>query len=257
MKARAWLPPEAISSDRLEPIIKDLIGKWSDHWFAAVSASATAAFQDDWPHGGSEAVWRSCLPVVSIACAPNAKNLIAGAMLDVNVPPATIQAGDRELIEHLATEAIDDLLKRVGELALEIRPETGVSDSCIDLNDCHWWEISLAPRRAVLKLAIAAPAIVSIIKSKLVAPMAPKLGKLGDGLGEQRVGLAANVGRCSISLAELQDLSTGDVLILDRSASEPVELTVNGAESPLKASLETSGGQAVLVFAGSRKKQNG
>jgi flagellar motor switch/type III secretory pathway protein FliN len=252
VKARAWLPPEAISSKRLEPILNHMLGEWSRHWFAGASASAVAAFQDDWPRGKDELGWRSFPQIASLACTLNAKCLVAGAMLGASVPQATLQPGDREVVEDLASSCLDDLLKRVGQLARG-RSDGELGDEPIAIEDCHWWDISLGSRRGALKLAISASAIVAIVKRGFSAPPAPRLGRLGEGLGGQNIDLAADLGRCRISLAELQSLGAGDVLILDRLAEEPVDLLVNGRAVPLKASLE-GGDQAVLVLAGAGKK---
>ena len=257
IKATAWLPPSAVSSDRLEPVINHLLAEWAEHWFTGTSATAIVAFGDDGPLGSSEGVFRSFLPVASIACTRNVKALIAGAMLGVNVAHTLLQSGDWEVVEHLAMSCIDDLLRRVARLAQDAGSDVELGDARAELCDCQWWDISLGPRRGALKLAISASASVAIVKRRLPAAAQPKLGKLREGLGGHTIDLAADLGRCAVSLAELQDLNVGDTLVLDRSASEPVDLTVNGARSPLSASLETDEDQAILILAASRKKHNG
>ena len=249
IEPKAWLPSDALARDRLEPIVNRVLSEWSEHWFARARASAAPAFQDDWPRANTEAGWRSCLPVASILCTPSAQGLIAGAMLGVNVPQGMLQPSDRDIVEQLATTSLDDLLRRVSRLA------TGTSGSeiderSIDVEDCSWWDVSLGARKGVFKLAILASAMIEIAKRDLPRATTPALGRLADGLKNQRIEIAADLGRCRVSLAELQEMSVGDVLVLDSSSAEPLDLTINGSRLPLRASLEAGEDATVLVLAG-------
>src|SRR2546421_12274484 len=100
IQPKAWLPPEAISSARMEPLLNTLVEAWGRHWFVSARASAAPAFQDDWPKSASVG-WRSSPGTASIALTQNVQAAIAGAMLGVNVPAGTLPESDRKIVERL------------------------------------------------------------------------------------------------------------------------------------------------------------
>ena len=56
-------------------------------------------------------------------------------------------------------------------------------------------------------------------------------------MSPQTVNIGARIGTSSLSLKDFQGLACGDVLVLDRSVEDLVELTINGA--PMFPSLVT------------------
>ena len=251
---RAWLPPDALSSERVGPLIAGIVKDWSDHWFAKAEASVASFYQDDWPRRSADAGWRSCSGVASLSLTPLGEIAIVGAMLATNVPQGSIGPSDRKVIEHLAIACADDLLRRLGKLALGPNPIPPIDGSPIDLEDCTLWDISLGARKGVLKLALAGDAALQMIKRQLPKAPTTRIDPLTKGLAKQRVEVAADLGRSRLSLAELEDLAIGDVLVLDRLAAHPVPLLVEGAPSSLRASLESEGERPLLILASPGKR---
>jgi flagellar motor switch/type III secretory pathway protein FliN len=247
-ESRAWLPAEAIASERIEPMLAAALLEWSCHWFASSRAAIGPAFQDDWP-AGADSAWRSARSFVSVAAGASAKPLIASAMLGSGPPHGNQQPGDKIIVDALASRCIDDLLARLARLAGAALGAVDLCDEAIDLPGCSCWEVSLGTRKAVLKIALTAPTAIGIVKQKLARPPAPKLQPLARGFASQEVEIAADLGRCSISLAELEGLAAGDILVLDRSPAKMLELLVCGAPSPLKALLEAKDERPVLLLA--------
>lgn len=251
---RAWLPPDALSSERVRPLLAGIIKDWSGHWFARAEASAASFYQDDWPRRSADAGWRSCSGVASLSLTPLGEVAIAGAMLAANVPQGSIGPSDRQVIEHLAIACADDLLKRIGRIALGPSAVPPIEGSPIDLEDCTWWDVSLGARKGVLKLALVGDAALQMIKRQLPKAPTTLIDPVAKGLAKQRVEVAADLGRSRLSLAELEDLAIGDVLVLDRLAAQPVPLLIEGAPSPLRASLESEGERPLLILASPGKR---
>lgn len=169
-------------------------------------------------------------------------------MLDHSIAPASLRPSDRKILEALAATAVDDLLCRLSEL--DRAKELG--DLCslpIDLKGCAWWEVRVAAGKPMFKLALSESLLVKIIKRGL--PVAEKiaLGSIAEGLAEQNVTLSVELGRCSISLADLKELGVGDVLVLDRLSQAPVDVMVDDRSALLYANLEDSDGCTALTIA--------
>lgn len=247
--ATPWLPPEALAPERLEPALDQLLQEWSGQWLVSLRARAAPAVQDHCPKTGNEWGWRSSLPHVSIAWTPGGPASVAGAMLGTNVPPGELQGSDRRIIESLGNACVDDLLQRVAKLVSGSGKTSQIVQQKIDLDACSWWEISLGTGKPAFKLALSELGKTRIIKRALPSAERLKLGSLSAALARQEVKIAAGLGRCSLTLAELQGLEIGDVLVLDRSPDRPVELLINGSSSPFCASLDVSGSAAELIIA--------
>jgi flagellar motor switch/type III secretory pathway protein FliN len=241
-----WLPPDALSPERVQPLLARIVDAWSGHWFAGARAAEAAAFRDNGPR---ETGWRSLPNVASIALTADASAAIAGAMIGATVPRANLRPGDRTIVEHLASTCADDLLRRLGEIASPGSRAVEIARGQMDLPDCSWWELLVGPEKRRVKLALARSTMIELIRRQLPAPDNRPLQSRRKGLAGQRIAIDAELGRCPISLADLQDLSIGDVLIVDRSTNTPVDVRVNGLASPLRAALESDEGMTALILA--------
>jgi flagellar motor switch/type III secretory pathway protein FliN len=251
---KPWLPADALSPTRLQPLLARVIGDWGRHWFAKAEARIAPAFQDDWPGRSTEAGWRFSPGVASLALTPIAESATASAMLGANVPQAALQSGDRLVVNHLASTCADDLLTRLGKTALGATAVLTIDQTSLDFEGCTWWDISLGARKAGLKLAFHADAALQMVKRQLPRTATKRLGTLANGVAKQEIRIAANLGRSSLSLAELEGLAVGDVLILDRVPAEPVPLLIDGAMAPLHGLLETQDERPVLILADPGKR---
>lgn len=251
---KAWLPADALSPERVQPLLARMVADWSSHWFAKAEASIGPSFQDDWPARSAEAGWRSIPGAAALALTPMAESSMAGAMLGANVPQNSMQGGDRLIVAHLAASSADDLLKRLGKIAFGAVPQ--IDQSSGELEGCTWWDISMGARKGALKLALHNDAALQMVKRQLSKAPAPRLDMLAKGVARHEIQIAADLGRCELSLAELEELAIGDVLVLDRAPAEPVPLLIDGAHSSLRGSLETKDERPVLILASPGKRHH-
>jgi len=245
---KAWLPPDAHARERVQPLLERALEEWSEHWFACGGASLDPAFQDDWPGRSADAGWQSCPEVASLALTPAAEAAIAGSMIGTNVPLGSMQSEDRNLVHHLARACADDLLDRLGRLALGANAEPPCEGVPVNFDACSWWDVSVGARKGILKLALSEEAEVQMIKRRLPSPSKITLGSATRGLARQQVEIEADLGRCGVSLAELEGLAIGDVLVLDTSPADPLALLIGSERSPLRASLEVREDGPLLIL---------
>jgi len=248
LQPKPWLPDDALNPDRITPLLDSLLADWSNHWFASEHASASATFQDDWPGGGANMQWRSVPDLASLALTQNLQTALVSAMLGCTIPPGSVQANDREVIGNLATSVIDDLLVRLGGLAgMDVDVAKPIGEA-MGLDDARTWEISFRSGRRAFKIAISRDGLVNIMRRSLPQAVAPKLASVRTGLAEQQVELVADLGRSSVALVDLEDLGVGDILVLERTDADRVELLVNGARSPFGGLLDSVEGQTCVVL---------
>jgi len=189
---RPWLPGDAIEADRVASWLDRLLAEWSSHWFASERASASPTYQDDWPAPGVATEWRSIPGLAAVALTANVHTALASAMLGSTIPPGSIQANDRAVLEHLAAAAVDDLLGKLAGLAGHRAAAVGEP---AELDQGRTWDIAFRSGRRAFKLSIARDGLVAITRRSLPAAAAAKLCTVRKGLEGQQVELVADLGR--------------------------------------------------------------
>ena len=240
--AKCWLPGGAVLPERIKPHLERAVAQWSAHWFVEAQAAISPAFQDDWPDAGSGVLWRSVPSSACLCLTATGQAGLAAAMLGASVPHGPLPESDRSVVSKLASSCAEDLVSRVHMLAVPGAARPPVGRDPLDAGGWSWWEISFGAGRRLLKLAVDPMAMVGLVRQSL--PQGPKMEikPVRKALGAQPVGIAAALGSCAISLADLKQLSVGDVLVLDRPADGPVGLLVNQSPSSLRAVLEAADG---------------
>lgn len=246
---KSWLPESALEQCSPEPLLGRVLRQWSDHWLIDAEPGLVALYQDDWPLFSASLKWRSsgghCIAYREPA------HVLASAMLGCSIMTATLQPTDRRILEAMTRTAIDDLLRRVGEISGVDSQE--ISSSPIDPATCAWWEISLGAGKPAFKLAVCTSALAHMIKSGLPKAEQVALEPVRSGLAKQDVRLEAHLGRCSINLAELKELGVGDVLVLDQLTDTPITVMIDSRPSLFRANLDEIEGRAMLVVAPKEK----
>lgn len=251
---KPWLPDGATDPAHVAGLLEGALADWSRRWLKSEQAGAAPSFQDDWP-GSGPAKWRSIPGAASVALPSNAQTAIASAMLGCAIPPSSIQANDRTILEGLAVTAIDDLLMRLASLIGTTASKP--IDEPINLDDSQTWEVSFRSGKRAFKLALTKEAQVRIVKAHLAPAAKPRLAKVDRALGKQDIGVSAELGRSTITLSDLRELGTGDVIVLDRLAKDCVDLLIDGSGSPFKGVLECIEGRGVVILENFKDKRHG
>jgi flagellar motor switch/type III secretory pathway protein FliN len=143
------------------------------------------------------------------------------------------------VLDLLVQEMLEDLCRL-------IEPKLGEAEtqSPSNLRAC----IGLG-RGEVLDLRLPSPALVPLLKAKWPRAMSSSgaLRRRSDALKQVSVSARACLGRVEIALEELEGLSVGDVLVLDRNVNDPIDLCLPGSDQPvLRGALRRDADRIVL-----------
>ena len=243
-RVRDWLPWGVLSHDAVRETLEEAITQWNGHWFVTPGvgvADLRAATTDLRPDGDGTG-WRVYRAAVAVRAARGALSRLVGRALDLRPEAAGQTAADlrllaafeEKLLESL-TEAVERAfgiagsLKSVPEKAAD--PLEGQGGVLVSLTD--------PPGREMLALAIPAEAVFRHIKAPLGrAVVEGALQPLGRVLGDVRIPFEAQIGKVELTLAEWNELTVGDVLVLDRRVDEAVDIAgVHSQEIFAKAVL--------------------
>ena len=245
MKARAarpWLPETALAGGLGDALLADQVSQWSEKWIAAGEVKLmrglgpVSDFRS--PKGGR---WLLHPEGIALWVDEAADMRVAALMLDHRIEARDLREGDRKLIAGLSERALADfcsLLAASFGVGGSVRwtPRAVVADK-------EWH----APRSAalavggecLLELVVETDLLVQLVRKAAKKPFTGKIQPFADGLRDQPVEVGAAIGRSRTRLDELTTLQPGDVLLLDRNLSEPVELAVNGAPSSRRCVIDT------------------
>nr|WP_245344953.1 FliM/FliN family flagellar motor C-terminal domain-containing protein [Asticcacaulis solisilvae] len=128
---------------------------------------------------------------------------------------------ERKIIETLAVEieqafGLAGTLKAVPETRRDALAENG--GLLVVLKD--------TAGRDILTLGVPTEVVLPVVRAQLgpPSPRRDNLQPLVDALGSAVVAVEAVVGRVELTLADLNTLGVGDVLVLDRVVDEPVDI---------------------------------
>ncbi len=105
------------------------------------------------------------------------------------------------------------------------------------------WDIGFKRSGTSLVLAIHRSAMVRWRKRLMAMAEPPRLVSIATALQSQPVEIGVDLGRGTITLAELEQLAIGDVILLDRSAQGPVTARVAGQPTGLSGRSAKKGTQ--------------
>lgn len=217
-----WLPDEAFSGPTLTGLFSGPVNAWAAEWFAgATVVVAAVAGREPLPaQPGVQQFQHGCITLSLLGAG---KRRVLEAVLGLDLAQQTLTEADRHILDVLATEIVEDLGKR-------LQTELGASDAPTT-DRCSTLVLSMAGREL---LAFRCPKhlLVPLLKKRSI-PSVSKRGGLGSrmkALGGMPVVAEALLGHVELAVADIEGLAVGDVLVLDRSLTEPAELRLAGAE---------------------------
>jgi flagellar motor switch/type III secretory pathway protein FliN len=231
-EATSWLPSGTVVPAELETRISTLIHEWSRAWvvgpgFRLGGIRPTArrlgdvgSQSDSWRClGQSLALWHADPTAVPVG-------LTAFGIIDGE---ADLTADDRVLVELIAADMLADLERRLAAFVERSSSawRTGRSD-LPEAHDSMTIAVTAGSHGSVLCIVIAAAQFARLVREALPEPPPIQLGRSQDALRRHTVTVGALLGRSVLSLAELEALSTGDVVVLDRALGAPLPLAVDG-----------------------------
>ncbi|QNA82936.1 FliM/FliN family flagellar motor switch protein [Sphingomonas sp. So64.6b] len=242
---RNWLPEPALGGAVLAGLLDDAIRQWSNHWFVrtvvrAIDPVTPPAAMSDLGDGG---YWMKAGQSLAIAV-PTATQLgLAARMLDTSAPEASLSDADRGIVEELARACLDNLALRVAQA---FRVSDDMSWVVADGGEVpiiiapRALDVGVDPQSSLLRIMVSEDLLIERLKAGMpTAPRGAALPPIAVGLALQSVAVSASLGRCSLTVAEMSELSEGDVLIFDRDVHKPLALVLDGmAVIPGKCTID-------------------
>lgn len=234
---RAWLPDTAIRALDIDRVLSDLTRAWSARWFASRAVRPLDPLSGGTaPTGyGGE-----CLMLdreLAVCLSADARTLLSGAMLNLDVPGDGRSEADDRLLDDLTQACLDDLCRRLAEtfrLDTGARWERFTVDTVPVLEAPQVCAVGVDSDAPMLRMLVARDMLVGLAKAHLPPRGKPMpLAGIASGLAAQSVTVSATIGRCPLTLADVAGLGVGDVLIFDRALDAPVDLVVDGTDRPL------------------------
>lgn len=239
---RDWLPAEAAERSAVRAPIEEVVAQWSSHWVArgelSLSHWALAA------EARADAAWRDCGGGLQVNCSTRAAARLAGLALDARPEQDELNDRDRKLLASLSRRIVDDLAHRV-------RQRLGAERDVVSPADRRITAVVSEGVDAILQLSIPVPLLTGLCRRTLPTPRAPTtpLASRLAAAAPTTLRLEATLGAVTLSLAEVRDLAVGDILVLDRTVSEPADLSLSRSEAPVaRGTLTETEGHVALIL---------
>ncbi len=225
--ARDWVPESALAEPLLQAELDRVIEVWSKQWFStqAIQRCLVATARNGaLTQQAAENDWRCLAPDVAIGLNQGAAlSLARGALALGSTIPKMSDSDERLLVhygEHILRELAQGLSRRIGHSSAPRESDAAA--------EAHWLEMRLgtSERGAVFSLRIAKPAL-AVLRKRLCKPFNPPPADrlpLSLALAASPVDVEASLGMARISVRDLQAIAPGDIIVLERAASDPVLL---------------------------------
>jgi flagellar motor switch/type III secretory pathway protein FliN len=232
-----WLPPGARPPAALQRKLETLIEDWSRAWIigpplrtAGLQPAAVRINRRSFDRIGTRGV-DGC---AALQIGEDAKLRLGLIALGVDLDPGSLTPADLDLIGLLAGDMMADFERR---FALFARlPAAGWDEAGAPTQqgqDVMMIEIGETSGAPLFRVTLSPAMFADLVRDSLPAVRPRPLGQGGAALARTPVSVAAMLGRGTVSLADLEALDVGDVIVLDRAAGAPLPLAVNGVETGL------------------------
>jgi flagellar motor switch/type III secretory pathway protein FliN len=227
-----WLPANAAAPRLAQAAAADAVEAWSREWFAdaGLRTSGTFARIADPRAELRKTSWHDCEGGLAIGVPEAGIAALGAAVLGIASGSRERPAADVELLDRVGGECLEDLKRRAAALLGLARGAVWtVAEAAGRGGAVHRLDIADPGRGVVLTLELGACQFARFAKAKLPPPRpAGPLGRPEDALAALPVRVAAALGPCSITVAELARLVPGDVLVLGRAVAAPLPFALGG-----------------------------
>ena len=198
---------------------------WARRWFGARPVAVTSFVTLAGPPPPDiDGDWRRHADLVAVKHSRVANSRLLERALDLSLEGLVLSEIDRRVIAALAQRVIEDLAATL-KAALDV----GTAALPDPLGPFGCALIGIAEGRdQLLTVAIPLEALVRLRKAELApaSRSANPLAGVSEALQPTTVVLEASLGKVKLSLAELQGLSPGDIVVLDRVIEDGGEISL-------------------------------
>jgi flagellar motor switch/type III secretory pathway protein FliN len=234
---RPWLPKDALSGPSARQVLSDLIRTWSETWFSGAAAAVSAVRICGQTRSAAAKGFEIRGTYAALAMSGSGKQCLLEALLDVKLSEQTRNDCDSHLLDALAIEVGQDLIGRLDAVSAGSPDSSGETEIGMTI---------AIGKDEILDLVVSEDLLVPLLKARLggarAFPQPP--GSRADALRRTSLTARAVLGHADISLEEIRGLSAGDILILDRTLDELVELRVASNGPPVaRGTIRRNGDQ--------------
>lgn len=255
-EARPWLPASALTGGPIREGLEATVRSWGERWFVASDARVTdiSACPAE-VMAGSDAEWRMPGQLVCVSASRTSTQHLLQRALAVSLEGLILTELDRSVTKAFAAKVMDDLAQSIEALLDPVSRGDGMSSQIPVRPNHDALVIQVSDGRTSL-LSVAAPfeALVALRKASLSPPQrpAPLSVSLMQALRDQPIRVEAILGSASISLADLDTLARGDVLVLDSVIAEGGALQLaDGNQTIGRGGFSEAEGHMALTLTGS------
>lgn len=262
MRARPFKLYNLREWQRLHQCCEQVMQAWCAHWLLESAVSTLHIVDAAEPDPSSaQARWRTWVeadqPALHMDTATAVWSAFAAASFGRGAQCLEAQrAHDSSLLRALTEAALRDLAARFDTVSAERRTYAMTLREADELAPPAHWRRGDGAIRLNMPLANGSMRVVleGAFARRFLAPnsrSATASAQLTDPrecLGPRRVVLRAWAGDARISLGELQQLATGDVVRLDLRPDEPFAVTLDGQPATARAYLGSAQGRKALQW---------
>lgn len=242
-RAKPWLPPSALEGGVAEPALNQAIARWSSDWFASVSLKLRKPLQRSDETGG---VWRVSDAGLALPASETTDVAVVQLLLGQLLDAGKLRSIDRKLIRKWSGRCLEHLGCELAKACGVMRSPDWHAGRPDELGQA--WSLSVGTgEKEIANILIASDPIIQLIRKQTPSevPTAP-LSARSAAVEQQGLAISAFIGRCRLSLADLESLGEGDVLCLDAQTSAPVALAIENTRSADLCTIEQDGGALAL-----------
>ena len=241
---QSWLPETCLVSPKAAEPFERLVRKWAREWFAGQAWQVLGTWEavteqsdtSDWPmlHSSDRLQLRG---------RPAALQALAAGLVG-NSAYSQKSSGDTRLLRRVAKRALDDLVVRLEEAFGPAQPtQQGYAQPRSEGYSLLLGQLG----QGFVVLEVAAHDLVAITRNAFPSRLpATDLTSARAALSDHAVGVAARLGSARLTLADLENLECGDVVILDAPCRAPASLTVEGRLTDLCVGIAEQDHRIVL-----------
>ncbi len=235
---------------RTQDLTTRALQAWSGRWAQDVSVDAAVAEPGPLAGVGADGSWfveRATGAARPIAALWQPAALEAHLVRRLYGAPASALAADSlamRSVRHLA----QDLRLALAQAWRVKQWLAGEGDGAVDASSR--WHAPLDVRVTVAGATLVARVPALRLRPAPVATRANAITRAQtvSAFAAQPVRATAVVGRADLSVAELANVRCGDVLLLDASISQPLQIEIDGVPSGLRADVGVVGAQRAVQF---------
>ena len=233
-----WLPTSCLASKRAAGPFGQIVDVWAAEWFPADGWHVLGAWDKVSQSPASDWIMLRDTAKLRLRGKPKALQALALAVFGEKDRPKYTDH-DLRLMRRIGTRALDDLQARLEQILRRSPASPSPYSEAVSRGADEVYSLLIGVfGGAQLTVECAATDLVQIVRGTYPAQrVKPQLEARASALDGQTICVGAHLGTVTFALDQLYALEPGDLLVLDRVATEPVNLIIDGRPTDVSFAL--------------------